>query len=220
MTDNTNTEKAKFPTDGEAVEAIIEIGKKLCARGFVASNDGNISVRVSEDEVWITPTGVSKGALTPEILLKMTLDGEVVSGSARQSTETAMHLRLYRENPEIRAAVHAHPAFATSFAIAGIPLDAPIYPEAYAIIGTVPVAPYATPGTAGVPESVAPFARTHNAVLLANHGALTWGRTPEQAWFRMESLESYARVTMYSKFILGRANELSPEQLAQIHIFD
>lgn len=213
-------EKLPYMTAEEAAGAIINIGRKLYEKGMVASNDGNISVRIGDDAVMITPTGVSKGALTREMLLTVTLDGELIAGSAKKSTETAMHLRLYKENPEIRVAVHAHPAFATSFAIAGIALDAPIYPEAYAIVGEVPLAPYATPGTQEVPDSIAPFACTHNAVLLSNHGALTWGKTPEQAYFRMESLEGYARVTMYSKYILGSARELTPDQLRKIHIFN
>ena len=214
------TSEIPYPSDAEAIAAIIEIGKKLYAKGMVASNDGNISVRVGKDAVWITPTGVSKGELVPDILLKLNLDGKIIEGSSKKSTETAMHLRRYKENGEIRTVVHAHPAFATAFAVAGIPLDTVIYPEAYAVIGKIPIAPYATPGTQEVPDSVAPFARTHNAVLLANHGALTWGKTPKQAWFRMESLENYARITMYSKYFLGQANPIPDAKVKEIQIFD
>lgn len=214
------TSEIPYPSDAEAIAAIIEIGKKLYAKGMVASNDGNISVRVGKDAVWITPTGVSKGELVPDILLKLNLAGKIIEGSSKKSTETAMHLRMYKENGEIRTVVHAHPAFATAFAVAGIPLDTVIYPEAYAVIGKIPISPYATPGTQEVPDSVAPFARTHNAVLLANHGALTWGKTPKQAWFRMESLENYARITMYSKYFLGQANPIPDEKVKEIQIFD
>ncbi|MEE0835674.1 MAG: class II aldolase/adducin family protein [Clostridia bacterium] len=209
-----------YPSDAEAIAAIIDIGKKLYTKGMVASNDGNISVRVGNNAVWITPTGVSKGELVPDILLKLTLNGEIIEGNTKKSTETAMHLRMYTENSEIRTVVHAHPAFATAFAIAGIPFDSVIYPEAYAVIGAIPIAPYATPGTHEVPDSVAPFAKTHNAVLLSNHGALTWGKTPKQAWFRMESLENYARITMYSKYFLGQANPIPEEKIKEIQIFD
>ena len=115
------TSEIPYPSDAEAIAAIIEIGKKLYAKGMVASNDGNISVRVGKDAVWITPTGVSKGELVPDILLKLNLDGKIIEGSSKKSTETAMHLRMYKENGEIRTVVHAHPAFATAFAVAGIP---------------------------------------------------------------------------------------------------
>ncbi len=205
-------------TDREAQEQIIDVGKRLYQKGFVASNDGNISVRVGENAVWITPSGVSKGELTPDILLKVTLDGNIIEGVTKPSTETAMHLRVYRENEEMRACVHAHPAFSTAFAIAHMAMDRPIYPEALVILGEkgVPCAPYATPGTAEVPDSIAPYCRDYHAVLLANHGALTWGKDMHTAWFRMESLENYARITMYSRFFLGQAHELSPEQIRNV----
>ena len=127
-----------------------------------------------------------------------------------------MHLRVYQENPDLIACVHAHPPVATSFAIAGIALDRPILPEAVIQLGVVPVAPYATPGTQEVPDSIAPYCRTHNGVLLANHGALTWGMSLMQAYMRMESLEYYALVTMYTSYIIGRANELSGTQVDRL----
>lgn len=127
-----------------------------------------------------------------------------------------MHLRVYRENPKVRAVVHAHPPIATSFAIAGLPLHNPILAEAVVQLGEIPVAPYATPGTQEVPDSIAPFCKTHNGVLLANHGALTWGETVMQAYYRMESLEYYAKVTMYTESVIGRANELSCGQVDRL----
>lgn len=207
-----------YPSYAEAAEQIIDCGKRLYQKSFVASNDGNISVRVGDDEVMITPSGISKGELTPDILLRVTLDGRVLEGHAKPSTETAMHLRVYRENPEVRVCVHAHPSFATAFAIAHMPLDRPIYPEALVILGErgVPCAPYATPGTSEVPDSIAPYCRDYHAVLLANHGALTWGKDMHTAWFRMESLENYAKVTLYSRFLLGQAHELTPEQITKV----
>lgn len=202
-----------FPGADEACTAIIDTGRRMYERGFVASNDGNISVRLTGNLIMITPTGVSKGELTPDMLVILNLaDGSVVRGSRKISSETAMHLRLYRENSETGAVTHAHPAAATAFAIARIPLDKPIYPEALVILGEVPVARYATPGTAEVPDSIAPYAKTHHAVLLANHGALTWGKDLREAWFRLESLENYAKISMYSRFILKAEKELTPEE--------
>lgn len=207
---------APYLSDEAAVEAILTVGRRLYEKNYVASNDGNITCRVSPTELWATPTGVSKGFMTAEMLIKTDLDGNVLCGTHRPSSELKMHLRVYRENPDVRAVVHAHPPVGTSFAIAGIALDRPILPEAVVQLGTVPVAPYATPGTQEVPDSIAPFCRTHNAVLLANHGALTWGDDPMQAYMRMESMEYYALVTMYTGFVLGRANELTHAQVDRL----
>ena len=162
-----------YPTDREAKTLLLEAGRRLYERGFVASNDGNMSVLVSAGTLWTTPTGVSKGFMTEDMLVKTDLAGTVLEGTRKPSSELKMHLRVYQENPDLRAAVHAHPPAATSFAIAGLPLDRPILPEAIVQLGTVPVAPYAEPGTQAVPDSIAPFCRDYGGVLLANHGALT-----------------------------------------------
>ena len=205
-----------YLSDGEAKQAILEIGRRMYQKNFVASNDGNISCMVGPNALWTTPTGVSKGYMTEEMLVKVDLDGNLLEGSSRPSSELKMHLRVYHENPAIRSVVHAHPPVATSFAIAGIPLSRAILPEGVVQLGEVPVAPYATPGSQGVPDSIAPFCKTHNGVLLANHGALTWGSEPMQAYFRMESLEYYALVSMYSCYILRQANELTGAQVDQL----
>ena len=170
-----------YPTDREAKTLLLEAGRRLYERGFVASNDGNMSVLVSAGTLWTTPTGVSKGFMTEDMLVKTDLAGTVLEGTRKPSSELKMHLRVYQENPDLRAAVHAHPPAATSFAIAGLPLDRPILPEAIVQLGTVPVAPYAEPGTQAVPDSIAPFCRDYGGVLLANHGALTWGHDLTQA---------------------------------------
>lgn len=206
-------EPRSFPSDREAVRDILEAGRRMYEKGFVAANDGNLSCRVSDNVLWTTPTGVSKGYMTPDMLVKVDLDGHVLEGSRVPSSELKLHLRVYRENPAVTAVVHAHPPVATAFAIAGIPLDRPVLPEAVIQLGEVPIAPYATPGTQGVPDAVAPFCSTHNAVLLANHGALTWGGSILQAWYRMESVEYYATILLLTDRVLGQANELSEPQL-------
>ena len=205
-----------YPTDREAKTLLLEAGRRLYERGFVASNDGNMSVLVSAGTLWTTPTGVSKGFMTEDMLVKTDLAGTVLEGTRKPSSELKMHLRVYQENPDLRAAVHAHPPAATSFAIAGLPLDRPILPEAIVQLGTVPVAPYAAPGTQAVPDSIAPFCRDYGGVLLANHGALTWGYDLTQAYYRMETLEYYAQVTINSVFLLGRANALTGEQVERL----
>lgn len=206
----------QYYSDHEAREMICEIGRRVYNRNYVAANDGNISVKVSPNEIWTTPTGVSKGYMNPDMMVKMDLTGEVLFGKLEPSSEVKMHLRVYNENADVNAVVHAHPPVATSFAIAGISLDKPVLSEAIVLLGTVPVAPYALPGTHEVPDSIAPYCKTHNAVLLANHGALTWGRNLMEAYFRMESLEHYATILMYSNNILKKANELNNSQIADL----
>jgi L-fuculose-phosphate aldolase len=202
-----------YPTDDEARQQIVKYGRGLFEHGYVVSNDGNISVKVSENEIWCTPTDVSKGTMTPDMMVKLDLDGNIIAGEGTPSSEVKMHLRVYRENPEIMAVVHAHPVYATTFAIAGIALDEPTLMEALMQLGCVPVAKYAKPGVEEVGESVAPFCKDYNAVLLSNHGALTWGNSISMAYRRMEILEEYAKVT-FNLHMLGKARYLTDEQLA------
>ncbi len=210
------SKQARYLSDQDAVEQILEIGRRMYAKNYVAANDGNITCLVSPTTLWTTPAGVSKGYMTKEMLMKVDLDGHILQGTQKPSSELKMHLRVYLENPDLTACVHAHPPAATAFAIAGIALDRPILPEAIVQLGVVPVAPYAAPGTQEVPDSIAPYCCTHNGVLLANHGALTWGTSPMQAYMRMESLEYYALLTMYTGSIIGQANELSREQVDRL----
>ena len=187
-----------YPTDAEAKAQIIEAGLRIYQRGLVAANDGNLSVRVGENALWVTPTGVSKGFMTEDMLVKLDLDGNVLAGTRKASSETKMHLRIYQENPDVRAVVHAHPPAATAFAAAGIPLDRPVLQEAVVQLGTVPVAPYC---------------RDYCALLLEYHGAVTWGETMERAYFRLECLEQMANVTLHLK-TLG-CDRVMPEGLVK-----
>jgi len=202
----------QYPGDYEAKKLIVELGRRLYERGFVASNDGNISCKVSENEIWCTPTGVSKGYMTEDMMVKMDLDGNILKGTAKPSSEIKMHIRVYQENPEVGGVVHAHPPISTAYACAGVPLDVPILAEAVVQLGEVPLAPYAVPGTQEVPDSIAPFCRTHNAVLLENHGALAWGPDALTALHRMESVEFYATTLLNTKLI-GRMAQLDREQI-------
>ena len=200
----------------EAKKKIVEMGRRMYAKGFVAANDGNISCRTGPNEIICTPTGVSKGFLTPDMLVSMDMNGKVTAGKLKPSSEAKMHLRVYNEKPDIMAVTHAHPLAATSFAIAGIPLDKAVLPEQVVILGSVPIAKYALTGTHEVPDSIAPYIQKYNAVLLANHGALTWGRTIEEAFFRLEEVEYFAQITLNVYTLLGRANELSCAQVGQL----
>ena len=204
-----------YPSDKQAKAEILSAGAKLYQRGFVAGNDGNLSIRVEENALWITPSGVSKGSVTEEMLVKIDLQGKVLEGTCRPSSETPMHLRIYRENPSVRAVVHAHPPAATSFAAAGIPLDRPVLQEAVTQLGPVPVAPFALPGTEAVADSVAPFCRNYVALLLEYHGAVTWGETMQQAHFRMECLEHLAVISLHLK-TLGCTRTMPPELVEKL----
>ena len=207
---------SQYLTDAQAKAAILEIGKRMYDRRYVAANDGNISVKTGDNRVWVTPTGVSKGFMTEDMLVCLDLDGNHLEGTGKASSETKMHLRVYKENPEVKAVVHAHPVTATAFAAARIPLDKAVMIETVIGLGVVPVANYALPGTQEVPDSIAPFCRDYNAVLLANHGALTWGKTPIEAYYRMESLECSAEVMLKLGYLNRPAQLLTRSQVVDL----
>lgn len=199
-------------------QQICEIGKRIYMNGFAAANDGNITVKISENEIIATPTGVSKGFMTPEMLLKVNRQGEVLSsnGLYKPSSELKMHLRVYQDRPDVNAVVHAHPPYATGFAIAGIPLDRPISAEAVVTLGAVPLADFGMPSTNEIPESIAKYLPNYDAILLANHGALSYGVDLLSAYYKMESLEFYAKMTFISTQ-LGGPKELSGQQIERLY---
>ena len=206
-----------YPTDAEAKEMILEIGRRMYTKNFVAANDGNISCKVDDDTIWTTPTGVSKGFMSANDLVKLRLDGTIINqGKRKPSSEVKMHLRIYKERNDACAVCHAHPPIATSFAVARMGLNQEIYPEAIVNLGTVPCVPYEVTGSARLADSIAPYTQNHNALLLANHGAVTWGTSLTEAWFRLESLEHYAMITMYACHIIGKANVLSRAQVDEL----
>ena len=194
---------------------VCDVGRALWRRGMVAANDGNISVRLAEDAVLCTPTGVSKGFLRPEMLAVVAPDGSLVRGDRRPSTELLMHLRVYAEDPSVQAVVHAHPMYATAFAIKGEPLVGLMMPESVVALPEVPVAPYAAPSTPQVPDSISPFVRSHRACLLEHHGALAWGADLMAAYLTMERLEYTAQLTAILR-ALGGERTLSDERVAEV----
>lgn len=209
-----------FISEEEAKELICSIGRKMYERQFVSANDGNITVRVGEREVIATPTGVSKGDLRPEMLIKTDFDGNVLAGTQKPTSELPMHLRIYQENDEIVSTAHAHPCYLNVFANMGLELDLPITPATAAISGRIPVAPYRNPGSRELAESVVPYVKDFNAVLLSNHGPITWGRTPIEAWYILEDAEAYAKMALIHKFITGSYRPITREQillLAETH---
>ncbi len=193
-------------------ELVCEIGRRVWQRGMASANSGNISARLDGETVLITPTLVSKGFMRPEQILAVDLEGKVLRGEGHPTTETPMHLRVYRERADIGGVVHAHPPLATAFAVAGRPLDLHLIPEAVIFLGEVPLVPFRPPGSPELAEAVVPYLEDHDAVLLENHGVLCWGSDVEQAYHRLETVEFCAAVTLYAQ-LLGGARELPPEPL-------
>ena len=202
----------------EIKKQIGEIGRRIYNKGMVAANDGNISVKINDNEFLCTPTGVSKGFMTPDFICKVDANGKVLqaNGNYKPSSEIKMHMRVYRERPDVNAVVHAHPLYATSFAIAGIPLTEPIMPEAVITLGCVPIAEYGTPSTEEIPDAVSKYLQYYDAVLLANHGALSFSDSLINAYYKMESLEFYAQL-MYQSKMLGGPKQLSEEQVQRLY---
>jgi L-fuculose-phosphate aldolase len=194
---------------------IIEVGRRLYQKGFVASNDGNISVRINDRQILTTVTGVSKGFLGVEDVVLVDRRGEKISGKGEPSSELKMHLVIYDKRPDVKAVVHAHPPVATGFAVAGIPLAQCILPEVVVSLGAVPVAQYGTPSTVEVCDAILPYVDSAEAFLLANHGAVTLGEDVFRAYYRMETVEHFARILLTAR-LLGNVNILSREQVEKL----
>ena len=199
----------------EIKKEICEVGLKLWQKGFVAANDGNISVKISDNEFYCTPTGVSKASLTPDMIIKVDRDGKKLEGKLNPSSEIKMHMRVYRERPDVMAVVHAHPPVATAFTVADIDLDQYVLPEAVLTIGAVPTCDYGTPSTMEIPDSLDPYIHNHDAFLLRNHGALTVGCNLTKAFFVMEEVEFNAVICKHA-MDLGAVHEISNEQLKKL----
>jgi L-fuculose-phosphate aldolase len=198
-------------------EMICDIGKNLWNRGMVAANDGNISARLSQDEILCTPTGVSKGYLTPAELAKVSLKGEVleIADGVMPSSEIKLHLRLYQVSDKVGAVVHAHPMFGTVFAIKGEALVGKMMPESVIAMPQIPLAPYGTPSTVAVADAVEPLVHDHTACLLESHGALSWGPTLMGAYLNMERLEYTAKITFLARMV-GGERELPESEVEKL----
>lgn len=194
---------------------IVRVCRRLDTLGFVPATDGNVSARSSRGRLLITPSMVPKGTVTAGQLLEIDLDGRLLSGRGNPSSEMKMHLEVYRQRPEVVAVVHSHPPAATAFAACRRPLDKPILPEAVVMLGPVPLARYATPSTDEVPRSIAALVVKYRAILLANHGVLTYGKSLQEALERMERVEHLARVAIASR-MLGGAKRLSSNNLTAL----
>jgi L-fuculose-phosphate aldolase len=193
---------------------MVEVGRRLYARGLISGNEGNFSVRDAE-VLYVTPAGVCKGFLTTEMIVKTDLSGRKLAGDRRVSTEVRMHSAVYSRRSDVGAVVHAHPPTATAFAVAGIPLDQPLIAESVVVLGRVPVVPYGTPSTADLSANVAEAICAAHALLLANHGALAVGESLYRAWERMETLEQLARIALASRQ-LGQPRALPQAEVERL----
>jgi L-fuculose-phosphate aldolase len=196
---------------------IVEVGRRLWLRGFVASNDGNISVRLGPDRLLMTPASVSKGFMTPDMMVITDLDGAVVEAAPgrKPSSEALMHLVAYRERKDVGAVVHAHPPIATGFAVAGQALDRAVLAEVVTTLGSIPIAEYGTPSTRELAAAVEPYVKAHDGLLLANHGALALGADLFGAYYKMETIEHFARISLVARQ-LGGETLLSREEVMRL----
>src|SRR3954470_828862 len=204
-----------IPREPELRDGIVEVGRRLYARGYVASNDGNISVRLDDGRILTTPKSVSKGFMTPGMMVVTDLAGKKISGERDPSSELLMHLEVYRNRPDVRAVVHAHPPLATGFAVAGIPLDRAVLAEVITTLGSIPIAKYGTPSTQELPDAVRQYIKAHDGLLLANHGALTVAGDVFAAYYKMETIEHFARISLVARQ-LGREHLLSRGEVSRL----
>jgi L-fuculose-phosphate aldolase len=202
-------------SEQEHKEEIVEVGRRLYDRGFIAAGDGNISVRV-EDGILTTPRSVCKGFLKPDMLVKVSHDGQrKLAGHCEASTELSMHLLIYELRPDVNAVVHAHPPCGTGYAAAGLALDKALISEVLLTLGRIPLAAYGTPSTTELTDSMRPLIKNHDALLMANHGAVAYGPTLDSAHGRMETLEHFARISLVTK-LLGRERELGADDIRKL----
>ena len=202
-------------TEEEKRADIVEIGRRLHERAYVASNDGNISVRLSDDRLLTTPKGVSKGFMAPDMLVVTDMEGRKITGERDPSSELLMHLAVYERRTDINAVVHAHPPVATGFAAAGIPLDRAVLAEVVTTLGSIPIADYGTPSTHELADAVGKYIKVHDGLLLANHGAITVSDGLMSAYYKMETMEHFARISVVAR-LLGRERLLSREEVNRL----
>jgi L-fuculose-phosphate aldolase len=202
-------------SEQEHREDLIRVCRLIYDKGWVAMNDGNVSIRLNGDRILCTPTAVSKGMVTEKDLIICDAEGRKMAGQREGTTEIAMHLTVYNIRPDVGSVVHAHPPVATGFATAGRALDKALLPEVVIQLGAVPLATYGLPGTTALSDGMLPFIPDYDALLLENHGCTTWGKDVWQAFFRMEMVEHFARITFVAE-MMGGAKPLPREEVTKL----
>lgn len=190
-------------TEREHREEIVEIGRVIYDKGWVAANDGNITVRIDQDRMMATPTGVSKGRMHVDDLIICDMQGNKLEGRRERTSEVAMHLKIYELRPDVRSVVHAHPPFSTGYAAAGKPLNVALLPEVILVLGCVPLAEYGLPGTPALTDPLIPYIPKYDAILMGNHGVVSYGEDLLRAFFRMETVEHYAKIALVAELLGG-----------------
>jgi len=203
------------PTERKHRQEIVLYGRMLHERGFVAAMDGNLSVRLKHDRILVTPTCLSKGAMQPADMVIVDLEGRRVSGRRNVTSEIGMHLLIYRLRPDVQAIVHAHPPTATGFAAAGVALTEPLVCEVVMGLGCIPLARYGTPGTSELTQTLEPYVPDYDAILMSNHGVVTYGDTLEHAYMKMETVEHFAQIALVTH-LLGRQQPLKEVEIEKL----
>jgi L-fuculose-phosphate aldolase len=204
-----------MPAERKYREEIVRYGRMLHERCFVAAMDGNLSVRLGDDRIVVTPTALSKGAMRPADMVVVDMDGHRVSGRRNVTSEIGMHLLIYRLRPDVQAIVHAHPPTATGFAAAGIALTEPLVCEVVMGLGCIPLARYGTPGTSELAGTLEPYVPNYDAILMSNHGVVTYGDTLEHAYMKMETVEHFAQIALVTH-MLGRQQPLKQVEIEKL----
>lgn len=194
---------------------ICEIGRRIYARGYAAANDGNITVRISDNEVLCTPTMTCKGFLKPDDIATIDFTGKQLSGRKKRSSEALLHLEIMKKRPDVKSVVHCHPPHATAFAVAREPIPQCVLPEVEVFLGETPITKYETPGGKAFAETVLPFVEKTNVIILANHGTVSYGESVERAYWWTEILDSYCRILMLSKQ-LGNVEYLNQQKSQEL----
>lgn len=202
-------------TESQHRRQIVEVGRWLHQKNFVAATDGNISARMQDGRVLVTPANTSKGMLRPQDMVLVDMQGNKISGRGNASSELPMHLLIYQRRPDVGGIVHAHPPAATGYAVAGLALDKAILPEVVVSLGRVPLARYATPGSPALNKALRNLVSQYDAILLANHGVVTLGKDLLWAFFHMETVEQFARISLVAK-LLGRQALLSKQEAEKL----
>jgi L-fuculose-phosphate aldolase len=204
-----------LPAERKFREEIVRYGRMLHERGFVAAMDGNLSVRLKHNRILVTPTCVSKGAMRPADMVVVDCEGQQLAGRRHVTSEIGMHLLIYSRRPDVQAIVHAHPPTATGFAAAGIALTEPLVCEVVMGLGCIPLARYGTPGTSELAQTLEPYVDSYDAILMSNHGVVTYGDTLEHAYMKMETVEHFAQIALVTH-LLGRQQPLEEVEIEKL----